>query len=352
MTGPSLLWYATRATGVVALVLLTVTVVLGVAGTARFGTPGWPRVLTAGLHRSLSLLSVAFVAAHILTTVLDGYAPIGWISAVVPFTSPYRTFWLTLGTVSFDLLLAVLITSLLRVRLGYRAWRAVHWLGYACWPVALWHGLGTGTDSRLPWLLALDAVCVAAVTGAFGWRLFLAHRRPGWLTAALACAALPVATAAFVAVGPLQPGWAHRAGTPVTLLAGSAAPAAGAAPATTAAAPASGSFRGRAARATDQASGDVTVTVTARTSGPTQSLVITLRGAADDSGVALSRGTVSVVAAGATRGYSGPVVRLAGHHLVAVLRGPAGPAVRARITLAIRGAVATGRLTVATAGSR
>jgi len=106
--GASLLWYATRATGVVALVLLTATVILGVAGTARFAAARWPRMLTAGLHRNLSLLSVAFVAAHVLTTVLDRYAPIGGISVIVPFTSPYRTFWLGLGTVSCDLLLAVI----------------------------------------------------------------------------------------------------------------------------------------------------------------------------------------------------------------------------------------------------
>jgi predicted ferric reductase len=159
--GPSPLWYATRATGVMALVLLTATVVLGVAGTARFATPRWPRVITARLHRNLSLLAVAFVATHVLTTELDPYAPVGWVSAIVPFASPYRTFWLGLGTVAFDMLLAVVVTSLLRARLGYRAWRAVHWLGYACWPVALWHGLGTGTDSRLSWLLAGDAACVA-----------------------------------------------------------------------------------------------------------------------------------------------------------------------------------------------
>ena len=220
--GPSLLWYTTRATGVMALLLLTGTVVLGVAGVGRIDTPRWPRLLTAGLHRNLSLLAVAFVAVHVLATVLDGYAPIGWITAIVPFSSPYRTLWLSLGTVAFDLLLAVAITSLVRVRLGYRAWRAVHWLGYASWPVALWHALGTGTDSRLPWLLALDAACMAAVTCTLGWRLSLARRRPSVLVTALACLALPLATLVFVAVGPLQPGWARRAGTPAGLLAGTA----------------------------------------------------------------------------------------------------------------------------------
>jgi methionine sulfoxide reductase heme-binding subunit len=217
-SGPSPLWFATRATGVIALVLLTATVVLGIAGTARFATPRWPRLVRSGLHRNVSLLSVAFVAAHVLTTVLDTYAPIGWRAVIVPFSSPYRTLWLGLGTVASDLLLAVVITSVLRVRLGYRSWRAVHWLGYASWPVALWHGLGTGTDSKLPWLLALDAACVAAVACALFWRLSLPRRVPGLAVRILVCAAVPVATAVFVLVGPLQPGWATRSGTPAAQL--------------------------------------------------------------------------------------------------------------------------------------
>jgi methionine sulfoxide reductase heme-binding subunit len=364
--GPSPLWYATRATGVVALLLLTGTVILGIAGVARLDTPRWPRLLTAGLHRSMSLLAVAFVGAHVLTTVLDTYAPIGWISVIVPFTSPYRTLWLSLGTIAFDLLLAVVITSLLRVRLGYRSWRAVHWLGYASWPIALWHGLGTGTDSKLPWLLALDAVCVAAVTGALAWRLSLRQGRPGRLAAVLACAALPLVTTAFVAAGPLQPGWARRAGTPVTLLAGTArsvpAPAAAAAPAP----PAGGRFTGRASRSANRASGQVTITVAARMNEPpaagtaagaagaasAQGLVITLRGAPDGTGLTLSVGTVSLAPAGAAPGYAGPVIRLDGHRLVADLRAAGGPAVRADITLVIRGSVATGRLTVVNRGAR
>ena len=225
--GPSPLWYATRATGVVALVLLTVTVVLGVAGTARVATPRWPRVVTAGLHRNVALLVVAFVGVHVLTTVLDTYAPIGLISVVVPFTSAYRPLWLSLGTIAFDLLLALVITSLLRARLGYRGWRLVHWFAYVAWPVALWHGLGTGTDSRLPWLLALDAAAVAAVACAVWWRLSLPEVAPRPLTMAVAVTAVPLITIMFTLLGPLQPGWARRAGTPVRLLAGQSATAGG-----------------------------------------------------------------------------------------------------------------------------
>jgi len=212
------LWYATRAFGVVALVLLTATVILGIAGTARFAAPGLPRVVTAGLHRNLSLLVLALVALHVLSTIADGYAPVGFASAVVPFDSAYRGLWLGLGTVAFDMLIAVALTSLLRDRLSYRTWRGVHWLAYACWPVALWHGLGTGTDSRVPWLLAIDAVCVAGVAGAVWWRLSLAAPGRARTAAIAGSALLPLATAIFVFVGPLQPHWAERAGTPPAIL--------------------------------------------------------------------------------------------------------------------------------------
>jgi len=222
--GPSPLWYATRATGVVALVLLTVTVALGVAGTARYSTARLPGLVRSVLHRNVSLLTVAFVAAHVLTTVLDPYAAIHLTSAVIPFSSSYRPFWLSLGTIAFDMLLALIVTSLLRSRLSYRAWHAVHWLGYACWPVALWHGLGTGTDSKLSWLLLLDAVCVLAIAGAVWWRLMLAPRSAVRAACLLATGAFVLATIAFVAIGPLQSGWARRAGTPVAT-SGSAQPA-------------------------------------------------------------------------------------------------------------------------------
>ena len=208
------LWYTTRATGVVALLLLTATVALGVAGTARFSTERLPGVVRSGLHRNLSLLTVAFVATHVVSTVLDPYAGIGIVSAVIPFSSAYRPLWLSLGTVAFDMLLALVVSSMLRTRLPYRVWQGVHWLAYACWPVALWHGLGTGTDSRLSWLLVLDGLCILIVAAAVLWRLRLTG--PGALRSAgmMATAAFMLATIAFVATGPLQSGWARRAGTP------------------------------------------------------------------------------------------------------------------------------------------
>jgi len=169
------LWYLTRATGIMALVLLSATVVLGVLTSGRVSTVRLPRFAWQDLHRRISLLAIAFLGVHIVSTVTDPYAPIGWLSAVVPFASPYRRFWLGLGAVAFDLLLAVAVSSLLRRHIATRLWRGVHWLAYASWPVAVAHGLGTGTDPRLTWVAGLVAACVAAVLGAVTWRLV-----PGW----------------------------------------------------------------------------------------------------------------------------------------------------------------------------
>ena len=174
-TTSQMLWYTTRATGIVALVLLTGSVVLGVLTTVRFSTRSWPRFTLQDLHRRVSLLAVIFVSLHVVTTVTDAFAPIGWMAAFVPFTSPYRRLWLGLGTVAFDLLLAVTVSSLLRHRISSRSWRALHWLAYASWPLAVVHGLGTGTDPHLEWMVLLVVACVAAVLVAIGWRIVV-----GW----------------------------------------------------------------------------------------------------------------------------------------------------------------------------
>jgi DMSO/TMAO reductase YedYZ heme-binding membrane subunit len=168
--GPGL-WYVTRATGLVSIVLLTVSVLLGLLVAGRFASARWPRFLTQGLHRSVSLMTLAFLALHIGTTVLDSYTSISLTAAFVPFASSYKAGWLSLGAVALDLLIALIVTSLIRGRLGYRAWRRLHWLAYACWPVAVAHGLGIGTDRSVTWVLALTLTCLGCVGAAAAWRV-------------------------------------------------------------------------------------------------------------------------------------------------------------------------------------
>jgi sulfoxide reductase heme-binding subunit YedZ len=225
-TGPSAYWYLTRGTGVVALVLLTLTVALGVANVRRLRTEALPRFVVDAVHRNVSLLAVAFLLIHILTSVLDSFAPISLVNAVIPFTGSYRPLWLGFGAVAFDLLLAVTITSLLRRRFGHRAWRITHWAAYASWPVALLHGLGTGTDTKTGWMLTIIGGCVIVMIVAV-----VARAVAGWpnhagarLTALAASALVPLGLLIWLPSGPLAAGWAKRAGTPATLLARASTP--------------------------------------------------------------------------------------------------------------------------------
>jgi predicted ferric reductase len=158
----TILWYATRGAGAVTMILLTSVVVLGILSTLRLRSQSWPRFLTTGLHRNLALMTLVFLALHIVTAVVDPFTNLGWSAALVPFSSYYRTFWLGLGVIAFELLLAIIATSLVRGYLGHRFWRAIHWLTYAAWPIGVLHGLGTGTDSWSAWMLAINAACVAA----------------------------------------------------------------------------------------------------------------------------------------------------------------------------------------------
>ncbi|MHB8641625.1 MAG: ferric reductase-like transmembrane domain-containing protein [Gaiellaceae bacterium] len=326
------LWFATRGFGVVSLLMLTAIVALGVAGVTRWRSTRWPRFAVVGLHRNLSLLVLVFIALHVLTTVLDGYAPISVISAVVPFSSPYRPLWLGLGAVSLDLLLALVVTSLLRARIGYQRWRAVHWLAYASWPVALVHGLGTGTDARLFWMQIVTVVCVASVVAAVLWRVGASRLTSGARTAgAVAALGVPLVIGGWYLNGPAQHGWSSRAGTPSSLLASkvttTAAPPATAtvSAATIATTTFDDTFTGKVTESSSS-NGLVLVNISGRTRGGSPGVLwIRLQGQP------LEGGGVSMTASGASYGprsspdaYVGKIVGLQGTRIALSLAGQPG----------------------------
>jgi sulfoxide reductase heme-binding subunit YedZ len=219
-TGPSAYWYLTRSSGAVALILLTLALVLGVVDLRRWSTETWPRFVVDSLHRNVSLLALAFLCLHILTAALDTFAPISLVNAVIPFTGSYRPLWLGLGALAFDLILAVIITSMLRRQLGHAVWRTTHWLAYASWPLALLHGFGTGSDVKSTWLLMLSVGCLVAVIAAVliriadGWPDQLARRGAALGTAGIFTLGLLL----WLPSGPLGKEWARRSGTPAALL--------------------------------------------------------------------------------------------------------------------------------------
>jgi sulfoxide reductase heme-binding subunit YedZ len=176
-----ILWLAARGAGIVSLLLFTAVVCLGVLTVVRWQSPSWPRFLSVGLHRNLALMSVVFLALHIVSAIVDPYTSLGLVAAAIPFASSYRPLWVGLGVIAFDLLLALVVSSLLRARLGQRAWRAIHWLAYAAWPFALAHGFGAGSDGSAAWMLAIQAACLAAVGGAVAWRVIAGRSNRGQL---------------------------------------------------------------------------------------------------------------------------------------------------------------------------
>jgi methionine sulfoxide reductase heme-binding subunit len=172
--GKSTLWYLSRSSGFVLLGLFTLTMVLGLLTAGRVASPRWPRFVTESLHRNISLVSLALLVVHAGAVVIDKYVKVDLLDLFVPFLSAYQPLWLGLGTLALDIMLLLTVTSLLRVRFGYRTWRVIHWTAYAAWPLALSHGVGVGTDR--PYLLGFTVFCVIVVVLAAGYRLAGARR--------------------------------------------------------------------------------------------------------------------------------------------------------------------------------
>jgi predicted ferric reductase len=174
------MWALGRGSGVVALVMFTVAIVIGIAARSGRPLPGLGRFGTSDLHRTAALTGTGLVALHVTSLLADPYAQLKLVDFVLPFVATYRPLWLGLGTLAIDTLCVVVVVSLLRVRLGPRTFRVVHWATYALWPIALAHALGSGTDAATGWFRALALVCLAAVMTAVGWRLAPSFAGRGW----------------------------------------------------------------------------------------------------------------------------------------------------------------------------
>jgi hypothetical protein len=276
-----------------------------------------------------------------VTSVLDSFAPIRLADAVLPFASAYRPLWLGFGALALDLLVAVAVTSVLRRRLGFRAWRSVHWLAYGCWPVALVHGLGAGTDTKLTWFVALAAACIAAVVLAITWRV------------ARASAALPEAKAAAVAVtgagvvglvaftiaGPLAPGWARRSGTPRPLLhpPGSTADAASRTASLALDPPFTARLAGRAQQSPVGGGADTSVEIRTRLSGGARgALEVRIFGrSVPDGGVSMTTSRVTLGPPSTPSLFRGQIVALQGTQFAARVSSADGRALTLRAALRI-----------------
>lgn len=188
LTDGPLLWFLNRGTGLVLLVVLSLTLTLGILSAAGTAGKRIPAFVSQNLHRNLSILGLALVLAHAITAVVDSYVDIRWWQALSPWGASYEPLWLGAGTLAFDLMLVVALSTAAKGRLSSGAWHRVHLLGYAAWPVAFAHGAGIGTDAGEDWTRWLGAACLALVLVAGAYRLTWG-RRPRPVAAVLLPAA-------------------------------------------------------------------------------------------------------------------------------------------------------------------
>ena len=340
VTESQALWYLTRGSGLVAIALLTLVVALGIAQVHGAAGPSRQRFVVTQIHRNASLLAVVFIGVHIATSILDGFAPITWLDAIIPFLSPYRPIWLGLGALAVDLVLALVITSLLRLRIGLASWRAIHWLAYVCWPISFLHGLGTGSDGRVGLVQIIDLLCLVVVVLAVGWRLTRNWRHE--TTIRMASAAVTVILVAGISIwahdGPMQTGWARRAGTPAELLGDGSAGAAAETSSFTL--PFSASVAGTLEQNTTAVGANATITLTGIiSSGADGVFVITITGPVSSGrGVSMRSSTVTMGSVDFPREFTGTVTGLRGTELQLDVADATGAAFAARVSLDISAA--------------
>ncbi len=165
------LWAFGRVSGAMSLLFFTASVVLGIITRSGRPLPGLPRFSISLIHRNIAILASVFLVLHVVTLILDPFAHLRIIDTFVPFLGSFKPFWQGLGTVAFDLILAIVITSLFRRWLGARLFTAVHWFTYAMWPIAVVHSIGNGTNGTNKWFLLFVVICGVSVVSASIWRV-------------------------------------------------------------------------------------------------------------------------------------------------------------------------------------
>jgi sulfoxide reductase heme-binding subunit YedZ len=179
MTASMLPWVLARATGFVALGLMTSAMLAGLLVRTRAAVGPLKGSGMVDLHRHLSLLALTATAAHGIFLALDSTVDIGPPALVVPGLVPYRPLWTGMGVVAAEIALLVHLSFRVRARIGATTWRRLHWLTYGAFAAAVVHGIASGTDTGSRPALAFYGGAVGAVAGLTGWRAMTGRRGRG-----------------------------------------------------------------------------------------------------------------------------------------------------------------------------
>jgi Predicted ferric reductase len=203
----TLLWEFSRVGGMVAYLLATASVCLGLLLSLKVRSRSWPRFVTDGLHRHVTLVSLIFIGLHSLTVWLDPFTAFTPAEVLVPFTTHYRPLWIGLGIVASYLMIAVWASEWVRPHIGYAWWRRFHYTSFAVFVLGTLHGIGAGSDTRTWWGIAIYAGAMGATVGLLAWRIWVAVTAERRAAILLTLGAATLALAVWALVLPLQAGW-------------------------------------------------------------------------------------------------------------------------------------------------
>lgn len=337
------LWYISRSAGFVGLVLLGIIGILGVITAGNLNFRRGARFMAPEIHRSLSLLALVVLAIHVGAAVLDKYSHIGLKDVFIPFMAQYRPIWVGLGAIAIDLGLAVVITSLLRVKMGYKSWKLVHWASYPIFGLSIIHGLGTGSDSSMLFAKVIYLLIGLSLVAAILIRLLsskeqIASRRFILFGTSFA---VPLLIISWAFVGPFTPTWPHRAQgglsqavnrsgsvAAISGVKGSSASTTSTIPKLQISSGYSSGWSGQLDESPANSQGEIALRLFGPlTASPAYKLSIVLIGFPQDGGVSMASSIVEVAADNGSVLYKGSVTSLNGTTIVCALSGISGNAV-------------------------
>lgn len=351
------LWYISRAAGFIGLILLGLIGVLGIFTAGNLRVAKGARFIAPDLHRSLSLLAIVVLGIHVGAAVADKYSYIGIKDVFIPFFSAYRPIWVGLGAVAVDLGIAIVVTSLLRVKMGYRGWKLVHWASYPIFALSVIHGLGSGTDSsqgfsKFIYVVVGGVLILAIIARLLAWHDLHFGKKAAFFGASFA---VPLAIVAWAVSGPFGPNWAKRAQSGLLesatasehVASTSSAPKVTTTPKLNLSSTYMSNWSGSIDQSPPNSQGEIALRLMGKLSNsPGYLLSIVLFGVPLDGGVSMTSSLVEIASSSGTVAYKGSVSNLRGTTIICQVSNSTGQSLSfsASLNLGTNGSSFTGEV--------
>ena len=141
------IWYLVRSSGTVAYLFLAGSTIWGLAISSKFLKDVLPGQLTLAMHNYLSWNAIGLTILHAVLLLFTSFMDFSVVNLLVPFTGPFRPFWIGIGIIGLYLMILTTLTFYVRQRTGYRTFHLIHYLTYAAFVLSFLHSWFAGTDT-------------------------------------------------------------------------------------------------------------------------------------------------------------------------------------------------------------